>query len=112
MFLYPIRLIILVSLFFPTAVISIGKDDTRDAEYAYHDKELNNAYKLIINQLRPEGKVQLREAQRAWIKMRDSDCKWSFSDMRDCLSDRTINRTSELKRTLFHTKNGEYISIE
>ncbi len=63
-----------------------------------------------MKQLRPKEQKKPRDAQRAWIKMRDIDCGWAFTDIRDCLMDRTDNRTSELKNSWFFTKNGEYIS--
>ena len=86
--------------------------DTRDAEFLAADKVLNEAYKAVISKLDEASAQSLREAQRAWIQMRESDCAWAFSDKRDCLIDRTTGRAEELKRSQFLTKSNEYISIE
>jgi len=91
---------------------SAGKDDTRNAELKSYDNDLNALYKKIMSQLKEKDKTNLRQAQRAWIKMRDSDCQWAFVDNRDCLIDRTINRIEELSKTWFYTKEGQYINNE
>lgn len=101
-----------ILLSFQLNVHAAGKDDTRNAELKYYDAELNKTYKKIIAILNEEGKTNLKEAQRAWIKMRNNDCKWAFVDNRDCLINRTVNRTEELKGTLFMTKDGQYISVK
>lgn len=89
-----------------------GAEDTRNSELAHYDKELNEVFGKLIQQLGPKEQQKLRAAQRAWLQMRDLDCEWAFVDNRDCLIDRTINRTTELKKTNFQSKNGKYGSIE
>lgn len=45
---------------------------TNEAEKEY-DLLLNKYYKLLLNKLEPNDKVILQEAQRNWIKFRDSE---------------------------------------
>ncbi|TAK76196.1 MAG: DUF1311 domain-containing protein [Gammaproteobacteria bacterium] len=89
-----------------------AETDTRNAELSDSDAKLNEVYKKIMSQLSDEGKKSFQNAQREWIKMRDLDCKWAFSDIRDCLMDRTDNRTKELQATWFDNKDGKYTSLE
>lgn len=91
--------------------LSAGIYDTRNDELEVHDMELNSAYKNLMNTLDANKQKHLREAQRAWLVMRDNDCKWAFVDIRDCLIDRTINRTSELTKSWYQTKDGKYRSL-
>lgn len=83
---------------------------------AKKDKELNMAYKKLIDSLASddkgddtnyaEVKKHLLEAQRNWIKFRDSDCRGMLtlhesgsirgSVYLSCLSERTEQRTKEL----------------
>ncbi len=99
----------IVLLLFPCIVCAAGTQDTRDAELKFYDARLNRVYQQIRGELSEEGKKYLRNAQRAWIQTRDNDCMWAFADKRDCLIDRTINRTQELKSSFFIDKYGKYI---
>src|SRR5579883_2355182 len=89
-----------------------AETDTRNAELADSDDKLNETYQKIMSQLDKKQQAALKEAQKAWIKMRDADCRWAFSDIRDCLMDRIDNREKELKTTWFGAKNGDYTSLE
>lgn len=80
------------------------------------DKELNAAYQKLMKRLVSEGpgddtnyaavKKHLTEAQRSWIKFRDSDCKGMLTFYESgtirgsvyygCLAERTEQRTKEL----------------
>lgn len=80
------------------------------------DKELNAAYQQLMKRLVSEGKgddtnyaevkKHLTEAQRSWIKFRDSDCKGMLTFYESgtirgsvyyrCLAERTEQRTKEL----------------
>src|SRR5262245_7289456 len=42
--------------------------DCIGAEAERQDKRLNDAYKKLMNELKPERKRQLQEAQRIWLK--------------------------------------------
>lgn len=92
----------------PVWPASSAAQDTRDAELAGYDAKLNETYRAIMAELGEDGQDKLRQAQRAWIRMRDFDCEWAFIDARDCLIDRTINRESELRRSYFMARDGEY----
>ena len=53
--------------------------DCIGAELERQDKKLNRYYKKAMAGLDENRKKKLREAQRAWIKMRDADCEVLFS---------------------------------
>lgn len=83
---------------------------------AKKDKELNAAYQKLMKSLVSDGKgddtdyaevkKHLTEAQRSWIKFRDSDCQgmlafYASGTIRGsvylrCLTERTEQRTKEL----------------
>ena len=86
--------------------------NTRDAELSHYDARLNEVYKAVLSALPSDKQQKLREAQRAWIAMRDNDCGWAFVDSKDCAIDRTINRTKELEETMFMAGSGDYSSVE
>lgn len=44
------------------------------------DTKLNQIYKKLINILDKNDKILLTEAQRNWIKFRDSHCKFEISE--------------------------------
>ena len=71
------------------------------------DARLNRAYKAAMARLKPERKMALRSAQRAWIVSREEDCG-VYLDEREygqqgkieaevCVLDRTRERASELE---------------
>jgi len=76
-------------------------------QYKAADATLNQVYKQLVAKLDDEEKAQLKEAQTAWLKYRDSNCdfvadQYKGGSMRPmiyaiCLTDVTINRTAELK---------------
>jgi uncharacterized protein YecT (DUF1311 family) len=76
-------------------------------EYKAADAALNRVYQQLVAKLEPEETSQLKQAQTAWIKYRDTNCEF-VADMYKggsirpmiyglCLADVTRNRTSELK---------------
>ena len=76
-------------------------------EYKAADASLNLVYQQLVKMLEPEEKSQLKEAQTAWIKYRDTNCVFVADQYKGgsirpmiyglCLADVTRNRTSELK---------------
>lgn len=78
-----------------------------DAQYKLDDQLLNQTYKKVLNLATPEQQNLLRQAQLAWIKVRDADCKFVSSGSEGgtigamihsiCLSDRTKERTAFLE---------------
>ena len=50
--------------------------DCVGAEAKRQDKRLNDAYKKLMNELKPERKRQLQEAQRLWIKYIEANCNF------------------------------------
>jgi uncharacterized protein YecT (DUF1311 family) len=76
-------------------------------EYKAADARLNKVYGQFASKLNDEEKVQLKNAQLAWLKYRDANCdfvadEYKGGSMRPmiaaiCLADVTNNRTTELK---------------
>ena len=75
--------------------------------YKAADKVLNQVYQNLVAKLDEEEKAQLKEAQTAWLKYRDTNCdfvadQYKGGTMRPmiyagCLADVTKKRTSELR---------------
>jgi len=69
------------------------------------DAELNRVYQRLMKDLTPEQKASLIAAERAWIAFRKADCAFVGSedgsiasvDAATCWTDRTIERTKQLK---------------
>jgi uncharacterized protein YecT (DUF1311 family) len=77
-----------------------------DSEYKIQDARLNNAYKLLQQNLSADRKKQLLEAQRLWIKFRDANCGFYYDpdggsmarlSANDCMMISTANRAKELE---------------
>jgi uncharacterized protein YecT (DUF1311 family) len=78
--------------------------------YKAADKVLNQVYQQLVAKLDDEEKAQLKEAQTAWLKYRDTNCifvadQYKGGTMRPmiyagCLEDVTKKRTSELKEQI------------
>ena len=76
-------------------------------EYKAADARLNQVYRQFMAKLDEEEKVQLKNAQTAWLKYRDANCEfvgdqYKGGTMRPmiaaiCLADVTDNRTKELR---------------
>jgi uncharacterized protein YecT (DUF1311 family) len=85
-----------------------GEDELYD-QYEKVDKELNSVYNNLKNELKEIDKKNLIEAQKAWIKFRDLNCKFRSQDSGDgggpyvnkkkidCKIQSTMERTKELK---------------
>jgi uncharacterized protein YecT (DUF1311 family) len=75
-------------------------------DYQREDKQLNQVYNQVRDQLSANRRQQLIVAQRAWISFRDADCKFARSEVEggtmaplifnNCLQDMTKKRTLEL----------------
>jgi len=82
-------------------------NDCAGREYKAADATLNQVYRQLISLLDDEEKLQLKEAQTAWLKYRDANCEfvggqYKGGTMRPmvhamCLADMTRSRTSELR---------------
>ncbi len=115
---------IMVFAFF-TSSLSYGNECTGsmafclDKEYKDADKALNISFKKVRSKLTKEQKLALRDAQRSWIKYRDSNCEmyWAFNEVKnpqtgpelhrggqakvECLAEMTKKRKIELDDLLF-----------
>lgn len=79
--------------------------DCISAEYQYQDTLLNAAYKKLMRNLSTDRQKALKEAQKAWIKFRDSNCDFYYDPdggsmaritSNDCLMSMTAERAKEL----------------
>lgn len=100
-------------IFLLFSVTSFAQSVTGEGElydqYQKVDKELNSVYNKLIKGLKETDKKNLVEAQKAWIKFRDLDCKFQSQDVGDgggpyenkmkidCLIRKTTERIKELK---------------
>ena len=76
-------------------------------EYKAADAELNQVYQKLVAMLDDDEKAQLKTAQTAWLKYRDSNCEFVADQFKGgtmrpmvyafCLADVTKNRTTELR---------------
>lgn len=77
-------------------------------EYKKADKELNVVYNKLKDKLKPVDKTALINAQKAWLKFRDLNCKFMSKENSeggviankmkiDCLTQSTFERIKELK---------------
>lgn len=74
-------------------------------ELARQDARLNRAYKTAMARLSPQGKVSLRNTQRAWIRNRDTSCQENLTggtidrlEVPGCHLSMTAVRAVELER--------------
>ena len=85
-------------------------NDCWGREYRAADTVLNQVYRQLVSMLDDEEKSQLKEAQTAWLKYRDSNCEFVADQYKGgtirpmiyaiCLADVTNNRTTELKNQI------------
>jgi uncharacterized protein YecT (DUF1311 family) len=80
--------------------------DCISAEHERQDARLNENYKRLMSKLSPKRKEQLLEAQRAWVKFRDANCRFYYDPEcgsaahlagTDCMLQATADRATELK---------------
>lgn len=57
---------------------TLGMVNCSQAEKNRQDDQLNKSYKALMAQLTPLRQEQLLQAQRAWIKYRDTNCAFYF----------------------------------
>jgi len=80
--------------------------DCISAEHERQDARLNDNYKRLMSKLSPKRKEELLEAQRAWVKFRDANCRFYYDPQggsaahlagTDCMLQATADRATELK---------------
>ena len=102
---------VLTIIFFSSFSYSQTGEDELYSEYKKADKELNVVYNKLKNKLELADKTALINAQKAWIKFRDLNCKFTSKEdseggviankMKiDCLTQSTIERIKELKELI------------
>jgi uncharacterized protein YecT (DUF1311 family) len=86
--------------------VTVEMMDCIVAETSRQDIQLNENYKRLISKISPKRKEALLDAQRAWIKFRDANCKF-YADPEggtsarlgatECVLNATADRAKELK---------------
>jgi uncharacterized protein YecT (DUF1311 family) len=80
--------------------------DCISAEFTRQDARLNENYKRLMSKLSATRKEGLLEAQRAWIKFRDTNCSFYYDPdggsaahlaSNECTLNATADRATELK---------------
>jgi uncharacterized protein YecT (DUF1311 family) len=81
--------------------------DCISAEQKRQDALLNENYRKLMASLSTKRKQALQEAERAWIKFRDTNCDFYYDpdggsaariDANECLLNTTADRAEELAR--------------
>ncbi|RVT72734.1 DUF1311 domain-containing protein [Flavobacterium sufflavum] len=83
---------------------------TANAKYKKADAELNKVYKQLMAILDPNEKPLLIQAEKDWVKYRDSHCKFDTSQYEGgsiqpliystCLEELTRKRIAEIKASI------------
>ncbi|MBW3571653.1 MAG: DUF1311 domain-containing protein [Gemmatimonadetes bacterium] len=84
--------------------------------YARADTALNQAYQQVLQRVDAPQKETLREAQRAWIRLRDADCELRNAEFQGgsihpmllalCQAQQTRLRTAQLRELLVSPEDG------
>lgn len=85
--------------------VTVAMADCTSAEIDVQDAKLNAAYQQAMRGLEEGPRQKLREAQRAWIKFRDTKCASEANsggtvdilNSGGCILDATVRRTIELE---------------
>jgi len=62
-----------------TGGVSVKVREVQSNEYNLWDKELNQIYSALQAKLNDQDKKRLKEAQKAWLKYRDTEIDWYWS---------------------------------
>lgn len=63
-----------------TEGVTVNIRNAQGEAYSRWDKELNRAYGELLSALKEPERKRVKEAQRAWIKYRDAETEWLWSD--------------------------------
>jgi uncharacterized protein YecT (DUF1311 family) len=85
--------------------VTVAMADCTSAEIEVQDAKLNAAYQQVMRGLEEGSRQKLRDAQRAWIKFRDTKCAaeansggtMDILNSGGCILDATVRRTIELE---------------
>ncbi len=90
----------------PGGETTVGMIQCSERESKAWDGILNAEYKRLVDGLSGKSAKRVRDAQRAWIKMRDGDCGLSYETFEggtiagviaaSCMLDRTATRALQL----------------
>ncbi len=90
-----------------TPVTTVDMSQCAAIDYQKADEELNAVYQQLRSMLDEQGRLLLRDAQRAWIPYRDAECARMADTFRggtmaglahlSCMSEMTSRRSTELR---------------
>jgi uncharacterized protein YecT (DUF1311 family) len=92
------------------AQTQLEMNETANSQYKKADAELNKVYKQLMNILDKNEKPLLIQAEKDWIKFRDSHCKFEASQYEGgsikpliystCLEELTRKRITAIKASI------------
>ncbi len=92
------------------AQTQLEMNETANAKYKKADVELNKVYKQLMSILDQNEKQLLIQAEKDWMKFRDSHCKFDASQYEGgsiqpliystCLEELTRKRIAEIKESI------------
>jgi uncharacterized protein YecT (DUF1311 family) len=98
------------------ATTQLDLDDCAAADYQVADQELNRVYTRLMSQYDEQNRESLRQAERDWIKFRDSTCTHETAEsvggsmhpmlVDECLTEKTKDRIRDLRKQL-HCEEGD-----
>ena len=98
----------------PNAETQFEMNQCAARDYRAADAVLNRTYQRLVAMLNDEEKSQLKTAQTAWLKYRDSNCEFVGDEFKggsmrpliyaSCLADMTRKRTVEIKNQIKERK--------
>jgi uncharacterized protein YecT (DUF1311 family) len=105
------KITLLLFLFFTVLSFSQTGEEQLYAEYRKAEKELETVYKKLESKLKASDQKELKEAQVAWEKYRDLNCKFISRENSeggviankmkiDCLTESTRERITELEKVI------------
>lgn len=85
--------------------VTVAMSDCTSIEIGAQDAKLNSTYQRVMRELEEGQRGKLRDAQRAWIRFRDSKCAsesqsggtMDILNSGSCILDATVRRTMELE---------------
>ncbi|REH01240.1 lysozyme inhibitor LprI family protein [Flavobacterium aquicola] len=107
---YFITLLVMCFYNYSFAQTQLEMNQTASAKYKKADAELNKVYKQLMSMLDQNEKTLLIQAEKDWVKFRDSHCKFEASQYEGgsikpliystCLEELTKKRIAEIKASI------------
>lgn len=92
-----------------------------DDDYQSADRKLNEVYQQLTPKVQGEERQRLIAAQRAWIQLRDTNCRFESAEalggtlegllFTNCLTKMTTNRTAELQGYIAQRASNDQLQV-